>query len=83
MTHQDEAARVDAEIRSQTAALRAFSGTDSYRHLAALLGALRLSYMHDLVDVTPESLQIKQGALQQVIALERALVGEMDDSPRV
>ena len=70
-------------VRTHTGALRAYAGTDVFDHLMQLLSALRMVYLHDLVDVTPADLLAKQGALRQVIALERALSSALVDTPRV
>lgn len=72
-----------AQVTVGVATLREYVGTDCYRHLMALLEALRTSYMHDMVYVTPEALAFKQGALRQVMALLNAIDGPVVDSPKV
>ena len=70
-------------VRTHTGALREYAGTDVFDHLVQLLSALRMVYLHDLADVTPADLLAKQGALRQVIALERALSSDLVDTPRI
>lgn len=78
-----DAAAAERLVRAHTAALRGYVGTEPHAHLVGLLEALQATYMHDLVDVTPQDLQLKQGALRQVMALTRALTGELIDTPRI
>jgi hypothetical protein len=64
-------------------AVRAYRGTEQHTHLVGLLELLKTSYMHDLIEVTPSELQLKQGALRQVIALLDAIDGPLASVPKV
>ena len=83
MKFVDHAAVADQRMRAATAALRAYAGTEMYEHMLALLEAMKVGYMHDLIDVKPELLLERQGAARQVIALQRALTSEHSESPRI
>lgn len=71
------------QIEGRVEALRAYAGTETITHLVGLLCALQTVYMHDLVDITPEALPIKQGALRQVMALLDAIDGPQALMPRL
>lgn len=73
---RDVAADAHRQVLAHSSALREFSGTDWHAQMLGLLDALKTRYMHDLVNVQPEELQLKQGALRQVMALQNALDGE-------
>lgn len=83
LVNEDAALQCQRAIEGHVKVLRQFVGTDVHGHVNGLLEALKQSYMLDLVDVTPEQLQLKQGALRQVIALQAALTGGMATLPKV
>lgn len=60
------------QVDARAEAVRAYEGTELHTHVIGLLEALISVYMHELVDVSPEQLQLKQGALRQVMALRAA-----------
>mgnify|MGYP000863153954 CR=1 FL=1 len=80
---RDVAADAHRQAIGHAAALREFSGTDWQAQMLGLLEALKTRYMHDLVSVSPEELQLKQGALRQVMALQMALSGDGPSDPLV
>ena len=60
----------------------AFSGTTLLNPFVALLDALTEEAIADLITITPEKLQFKQGVISQLQALRSALVSsEQDASP--
>ena len=67
--------------RAHANALREHTGTDYHSSFLKLLDLMRTTYMHDLVHISAEDLARKQGALQQVMALTRALSGDRVDTP--
>lgn len=69
------------EIEQLSAAVAQYAGTDFHRLVLSLLDSLRQHQLEQLVDVTPEELQHRQGALRQVRALRRAF--ETGDPPLV
>ncbi|HOW46165.1 MAG TPA: hypothetical protein P5305_04100 [Rubrivivax sp.] len=80
---QGAAMDVLEQITGRAEALRAYAGTEVHTHLVGLLTALKTTYMHDLVQISPGELQLKQGALRQVMALLDAITGPMASMPRI
>lgn len=80
---RDVAGDASRQVAAYTEAMRQFVGTDCYAQLMGLLESLKTVYMHDLVSVSPDGLQAKQGALQQVMALQSALESDARVGPRI
>lgn len=80
---RDTGADAHRHVLAYGGALREFVGTDWHVQMMGLLDALKTRYMHDLISVQPEELQLKQGALRQVIALQMALAGDGPADPLV
>lgn len=78
-----EADRAAVAIGSHAKALSQYVGTDVFGLVIGLLDALKVSYMHDLVDVTKDGLEVKQGALRQVMAIRASLENGGITSPKV
>jgi hypothetical protein len=73
-----------AAIAEETAALRAYSGTECFEHLCALLAALESAYKRALVHVPQQDLLLMQGATRQVIAMREALTSQIEGTtPRI
>jgi hypothetical protein len=70
-------------IEERVALLREFNQSEVCRHVVQLLELLKQSYMHDLIEVTPQDLARKQGAVRQVIALHSALTAVHPMHPKV
>jgi len=77
-TELDKARAMHARVE----AIRAYAGTEVHGHVLALLAHLKDGYMQELIEISPQDLQLKQGALRQVIALQLAIT-EPDASPRI
>lgn len=72
------------ELWERVASLRAFSGTEAFGHVCALLDCLERTYKRALVHVPPEELQLLQGATRQVIAIKESLTSQIDGlSPHI
>lgn len=72
------------ELWEHVASLRAFSGTEAFGHVCALLDCLERTYKRALVHVPPEELQLLQGATRQVIAIKESLTSQIDGlSPHI
>lgn len=74
--------KVRERLASYSTAAAQFAGTEAFKTFAGLLDALEDSYVADLVDVTPEELGRKQGAVKQVQQLRLVLDGQTR-SPKV
>ncbi len=55
------------------ASIRAYNGSELFGHFNELFDLLAQSHMLDLVDIRPEDLQRKQGAIRQLRQLSRSL----------
>lgn len=72
------------ELMDSVASLRAFSGGEAFGHLCALLDCLERTYKRALVHVTPDELQVLQGATRQVIAIRESLTSQIEGlSPHI
>ena len=72
------------ELAERVVALRAFSGTEAFGHLCALLDCLERGYKRALVQVPPGELQLLQGATRQVIAIKDSLTSQIEGlSPHI
>ena len=83
MSAIDKDLAIQTAIEGRVEVLRAYAGTDLFAQLIGLLDALKSSYMEDMAYVSPADLQIKQGALRQVMALMSAIDGPTATLPRV
>jgi len=70
-------------LEATVQALRQFAGADSMKLMLSLLSQLEQQYLRDLVDVTPEALAVKQGAVRQVIALRQSLTADHGGIPTI
>lgn len=71
------------ELTESVSAMRDYAGSAAMKHVLRTLELLRDTYMHELVNIKPEDLQLKQGALRQVIGLHTALTVDYLDTPLV
>lgn len=62
-----------AALVSQIDTVRQYAGTDAFMQFEKMLDLMREVYRSDLEEVTPDRLQIKQGANKQVRLLLAAL----------
>jgi len=81
MVHDHEALLHKAQ--ASMAAVREYSGTDLFNHLRELLGSLADLHTAELVNIEPEALRYKQGAIRQVIAIRDALTANETTIPTV
>ena len=73
-----------SSIAEATAALRAYSGTECFVHLCALLEALESAYKRALVHVPQQDLMLLQGATRQVIVMRESLTSQIEGTtPRI
>jgi|GEM_PF-3566065 len=70
-----------AELTTGVSELLMFRNSDQMRQWISVFDSLIASYHQDLMTVTPENLQKKQGALQQIVALRRLLCENSIDIP--
>lgn len=68
-------------LSARVAAVRAYAGTEFFAHFVALLDAVGETYLQQLVHVSPEELQIKQGAARQVLALRACMTDGIGNPP--
>lgn len=72
------------ELAERVASLRAFSGTEAFGHVCALLDCLERTYKRALVHVPTAELQLLQGATRQVIAIRDSLTSQIEGlSPHI